>query len=75
MDAVCCLMHQDEANILLSLYLSNVKSEDISLLQEFTEIHMRILLQSFLLEIYQYKDYYGRLYSKICPFYAEFHGK
>ncbi len=24
MDAVCCLMHQDEANILLSLYLSNV---------------------------------------------------
>ncbi|MCR5214229.1 MAG: Trk system potassium transporter TrkA [Eubacterium sp.] len=24
MDAVCCLMHQDEANILLSLYLSTV---------------------------------------------------
>ena len=26
MDAVCCLMHQDEANILLSLYLDNLQS-------------------------------------------------
>ena len=26
MDAVCCLMHQDEANILLSLYLNNLQS-------------------------------------------------
>lgn len=27
MDAVCCLMHQDEANILLSLYLSNMNKK------------------------------------------------